>query len=212
MNQKGGKRPKWRVLDLEKETKMPEKKVEIRGYVVSPNYKRKSPMTRTQWRRYQRNKKDEKEAPTSQLKPVETSGQERQLPKGVWTKKGKIVSNQTITMIIDLVGRKRIVSSQSMKCSSQVENEKEPENTLQPNVEEPEYSPQSNEEGLEYSPQSDEDMYEDTNDDTYGEDFIVNYDIISVLHAEYDMVSEVSEAGEDFMLDVLEVNHRAITL
>lgn len=41
MNQKGGKRPKWRVLDLEKEIKIPEKKVEPRGYVVSPNYKGK---------------------------------------------------------------------------------------------------------------------------------------------------------------------------
>lgn len=47
MNQKGGKRPKWRVLDLEKETVTPEKKVGARGYVVSPNYKGKNPMTIT---------------------------------------------------------------------------------------------------------------------------------------------------------------------
>ena len=39
----GGKRPKWRVLNLEKETEMLEKKVETRVYVVSPNYKGKTP-------------------------------------------------------------------------------------------------------------------------------------------------------------------------
>lgn len=44
-------------------------------------------------------------------------------------------------------------------------------------------------------------MYDDTNDDTYGEDFIVNYDIMSVFPAEHDMVSEVSEADEYFIPD-----------
>lgn len=42
VSQKGGKKSKGRVLD--KETASPEKK---RGYVVSPNYKWKNPMTRT---------------------------------------------------------------------------------------------------------------------------------------------------------------------
>lgn len=53
MNQKGDKRPKWRVLDLEKETTFSIKKVKTRGYVFSPNYKGKTPMTKTQWRDYQ---------------------------------------------------------------------------------------------------------------------------------------------------------------
>lgn len=44
-------------------------------------------------------------------------------------------------------------------------------------------------------------MYDDTNDDTYGEDFITNCGIVSVLPAEYDMVSEVSKADEDFVPD-----------
>lgn len=57
--------------------------------MVSPNYKVKNPTTKTQWRRYQRNKKARKEASTSQLKPVETSGQKRQYPKGMWVEKGK---------------------------------------------------------------------------------------------------------------------------
>lgn len=108
-------------------------------------------------------------------------------------------------MTADPVGRKGIVSSQSMKCSSQVENKKEHENTLQSNEDETEYSPQSDEEEPDYSPLSDEDfdddMYNDTNDDTYGEDFVINCRIMSVLPAEYDMVSEVSEASEDFILD-----------
>lgn len=73
---------------------------------------------------------------------------------------------------------------------------------------EPEYSPQSKEEEPEYSPQSDEeyipslddDMYDDTNDDTYGEYFIINYGVVSVFPIEYDMLLEVSEADEDFIL------------
>lgn len=42
-------------------------------------------------------------------------------------------------------------------------------------------------------------MYNDEHDDTYGEDFIVNCDIVSVLPAEFDVVSEVSETEEDFV-------------
>lgn len=44
-------------------------------------------------------------------------------------------------------------------------------------------------------------MYDETNEDTYGDDFVVNCGIISILPAEYDMVSEVSETEEDFMPD-----------
>lgn len=113
------------------------------------------------------------------------------------------------TMAMDSSGEKGIVSSQSIKCTSLVEDKKEPKYTPQLNQEEPEYSPQSDEEETEYSPHYDEeynpspddDMYDDTNDDTYGEDFIVNCGIVSVLPAEYDMMSEVSEADEDFVPD-----------
>lgn len=44
-------------------------------------------------------------------------------------------------------------------------------------------------------------MYGDTNDDTYGEDFIATCGIVLVLPAEYDMVSDVSEVDEDFVPD-----------
>lgn len=44
-------------------------------------------------------------------------------------------------------------------------------------------------------------MYDETNDDIYGDDFVVNYYIVSVLPAEYDMVSEVYESEEDFVPD-----------
>lgn len=71
--------------------------------------------------------------------------------------------------------------------------------------EEPEYSPQTEEGEPEYSPQSDEefdeDIYDENNDEIYGDDFIVNYGIVSMLPAEYYMVSEVSEIEEDFMPD-----------
>lgn len=113
-----------------------------------------------------------------QLKPVETFGQKRQLPKGVWVEKGNIMANHTITVIVDPTGRKGMVYSQSMKCSPKVKKEKEMEDALKSNEDEPEYSPQSDEGEPEYSPHSDEefdeDMYDDTNDDTYGEDFIIN--------------------------------------
>lgn len=118
-------------------------------------------MTRIQWRRYQRNKKAGKEAPTLQLKSVETSGQKRQLPKGVWVEKGKIVANQTIAMIVDPTGKKGMVSSQSMKCSPRVEKEKKSKDALKSNEEEPKYSPQSDEGEPEYSHQSDEEFDED---------------------------------------------------
>ena len=98
-----------------------------------------------------------------------------------------------------------MVSSQSMKFLPQVEKEKEPEDALKLNEEELEYSLLLDEGEPEYYPQSDEefdeDIYDNTNDDTYGEDFIVNYGIVSVLPVEYDMVSEVSEIEDDFIPD-----------
>lgn len=80
-----------------------------------------------------------------------------------------------------------MVSSQSMKYSPQVEKEKEPEDMLKSNEEKPEQSPQSDEEEPKYSHQFDEefdeDMYGDTNDETYGDDFVVNCGIVSVFPA-----------------------------
>lgn len=115
------------------------------------------------------------------------------------------MANQTMAMTIDPIGKKWMISSQSMKCSPHVEKEKEPKDALKMNKEEPQYSPQSYEGEPEYSPQSDEefdeDMYDDTNDHTYGDHFVVNCNIVSIFHAEYDMVSEVSETEEDFMPD-----------
>lgn len=114
-----------------------------------------------------------------------------------------------MAMTTDSSGEKGIISNQSIKCTSLVDDKKEPKYNPQPNEEEPKYSPQSDEEEPEYSLQSDEeynlspndDMYDDTNDDTYGEDFIINHGIVSVFPTEYDMVSEVSEADEDFIPD-----------
>ena len=44
-------------------------------------------------------------------------------------------------------------------------------------------------------------MYAENNDDIYGDDFVVNCDIVSMLPAEYDMVSEVSKIEGDFVPD-----------
>lgn len=47
-------------------------------------------------------------------------------------------------------------------------------------------------------------MYDENNDDIYGDDFIINCGITSVLPAEYDMVSEVSAIEGDFVPDETE--------
>lgn len=123
--------------------------------MVSPNYKGKNPITRTQWRRYQRNKKVEKDVTTPHLKPVETSGQKRKIPKVLGLGKGKMAANQTMVMTVDSTGKKAVVASQCVKCSSEVEEhpgdlgeskEEEPEYSLQPEEGEHEYSRQSDEE------------------------------------------------------------------
>lgn len=44
-------------------------------------------------------------------------------------------------------------------------------------------------------------MYDKNNNDIYGGDFVVNCGKLSVLPAEYDMVSEVSETEGDFVPD-----------
>ncbi|XP_050876224.1 uncharacterized protein LOC127079917 [Lathyrus oleraceus] len=44
-------------------------------------------------------------------------------------------------------------------------------------------------------------MHDETNDDTYGDDFVIKCGIVSVFPVEYNMVSEVSETEEDFMPD-----------
>lgn len=61
-----------------------------------------------------------------------------------------------MAMTMGSSGEKWIVSSQSIKCTSLVEDKKEPKYTPQSNGKEPEYSPQSDEKEPEYSPQSDE--------------------------------------------------------
>lgn len=189
-----GQRPKWRVL--EKETISPEKK---RGYTISPNYKGKNPMTRTQWRHHQRNKKAGKVITTPQSKTFETAGQKEQMPKAGGPR--KMVANQTVAMTFDSTGKKSVKATQNVECSSEIE--RQPHSEGKSKDEEPEYYPQPEEGEPEYSPQSDEefdeDMYEENNDDIYGDDFIVYYGIVSVLPAEYDMVSEASETKGDFV-------------
>lgn len=161
VNHKGGKKPKWRVL--EKETTSLEKK---RGYTIPPNYKGKNSMTRTQWRRYQQNKKVGKVVTNPQLKPSETVGKEKQKVVGP----GKIVANQTVAMTIYSTGKKEVIATQNVECLLEVE--KQPRSVGQSKEEEPKYSPQPEEGESEYSPQSDEefdeDMYDENNNDIYG--------------------------------------------
>lgn len=68
--QKQRKKAKVEVLDQETEVKVLKKEGISKGYMVSPNYKGKNSMTKTQWRHYQRNKKAEREALISQWKSI----------------------------------------------------------------------------------------------------------------------------------------------
>lgn len=95
---------------------------------------------------------EQKSWTTPHLKPVETSRQKRHIPKEVGVGKEKMVANQTMVMTVDPTGKKAVVTSQSMKCSSQVK--KESEDMLKSKEKEPEYSPQSEEKKPEYSPYS----------------------------------------------------------
>lgn len=82
---------------------------------------RKKPNDHNTMERYQRNKKVGENATTPHLKPVETYGQKRQIPKAAEVEKGKMMANLTLAMTVDPKGKKAIVSSQNMKYSSQVE-------------------------------------------------------------------------------------------
>lgn len=125
---------------LEKETTSPKKK---NGYMVSLKYKGKNSMSKTQWRHYQRNKKVGRDVTTPHLKPVETSRQKKKIPKLLGPGQGKMVANQTMAMTVDSMGKKAVVASQSVECSSEVE--KQPRSKGESKEEDPEYSPQTEE-------------------------------------------------------------------
>lgn len=127
VSRKGSKRPKWRVMELGKEAESADKRAESKGYVVSLNYKGKNPMTRTQWRRYQHNKRVGKEASPSGTNPVEPTDQKRSIPQKKWVEKKKIMVNQTIAMIVDTAGKSEMVSNQSTKRSSTIKEPTIPE-------------------------------------------------------------------------------------
>lgn len=149
------------------------------------------------------NKKVGRDVTISHLKPVETSRQKKHIPKVLGLGQGKMVAKQKMAMIIDSTGKKAMVASQTVKCSLEVE--KQPRDEGESKKEEPDYSPQLEQGEPKYSPHSDEEfdeyMYDETNDDIYGDDFVVNCDIVSVLPVEYDMVSKVSKTEEDFVRD-----------
>lgn len=76
-------------------------------------------MTRTQWRRHQRNKKVGKAVTTPQSKTLEIVGQKEQLSKV----KGlaKMVANQTVAMTVASTGKKAVIATQNVECSSEIE-------------------------------------------------------------------------------------------
>lgn len=202
VSQKGSKRPKWKVMEGGKAPELADEKEGVQGYMVSPNYQGKNPMTRTQWRRHQRNKKSGKGASSSGTKPVEPAKQKGGAPQKKWVKKEKIKVNQTIAMTVDKVGKSSMVSNQNTKRSSDNKKAAVPEYTPQAE-EKPDYTPLAEDKEPEYTPQEDEEfddyLYDENHDDTYGEDFVVNCGIVSVLPAAFDMVSEVSETEEEFV-------------
>ena len=188
VSQKGGKRPKWKVVV--QDTVAPEKKVESKNYRVSPNYKGKNPMTRTQWRRHQRKMQATRKASESQLKPVEASSSvEEALPEEAtrpldWpipkvcypkcrlTKEEKVIANQRFAVRVAPLGDTELVATQNVGYNPTTEYTPASEGE----EEEPDYEP------------SPEDGMVDV-DDTYGEDFIINCGIVSILPTEFDRVS-----------------------
>lgn len=56
----------------------------------------------------------------------------------------------------------------------------------------------------EYTPQPDDEIVEDNFDTKSKDDILIAYGIVSVLPAEYDCVSEVSETDEDYIQDEAE--------
>ncbi|XP_050878857.1 uncharacterized protein LOC127082674 [Lathyrus oleraceus] len=100
-------------------------------------------------------------------------------------------------MTVDSTGKKAVVASQSVKCSYEVKEQ--PGVVGESKEEEPDYSPQQEEGEPGYYPQSeeefDEDMYDETNDDIYGDDFVVYCNIVSVLSAEYNMAMKGQIVG-----------------
>lgn len=148
-------------------------------------------MTRTQWRRYQQNKKAGKEDSSSGTRPIEPTEQKRSNPQKKWVEKEKIMVNQTVAMTVDTSGKSEVVTNQSAKRSSAIKEPTIPEYTPQ-SEEKLDYTPLPEEKDPEYTPTDGEDdfddyMYDDGHDDTYGENFIVNCGIVSVLPAEYDV-------------------------
>lgn len=47
VSRKGRKRPKWKVIEMGKTAEPSDNNVEAKGYMISPNYKEKNPITRT---------------------------------------------------------------------------------------------------------------------------------------------------------------------
>lgn len=79
--------------------------------------------------------------------------------------------------------------------------DKTPNYPAQFEEEAPKYTPQLEDKELEYTPQSNDEMVDDNFDDELEDDLHINCNIISIFPMEYNRVSKVSEAEEDYVQD-----------
>lgn len=100
----------------------------------------------------------------------------RSYPKLRLTEKDKVTANQRLAMRVAPLGNKELVETQKVEYTPTFEGEEEKD---------PDYEPSSKDEMM---------------DDNYGEYFIINNVIVSILPTEFDRVSEVSKK-KDYILD-----------
>lgn len=74
-----------------------------------------------------------------------------------------------------------------------------PEYVPQPEEKSPKYFPQPKEKFHEYVPQPDDEMVDDNIESGSEDDLLINCNIVLVLPAEYDCISEVSKTKEDYV-------------
>src|SRR4051812_39653862 len=140
---------------------------------ISPNYKGKNPMTRTQWRRYQRSHKNGQEG-SKMVQAGFSHYQSKPFHRKLTEEQAKIANER---LAAGMILGKKLIKELVDDDAPILNTEKEPE----------------------YSPLSDEEV--DDNFDIESDKLLIDCGIVSVLPAEFDRISEVSENEDDFLPD-----------
>lgn len=198
-NQRRKNHPKWKEVDTKVGMPGHKGQKESKGkFYVPLTYKGNNPMMCTQWRCYQRKKKTEKEAFTTQREApgakhnaYASKAHKKPYPK-------RFNKENQLTLVPKIASKEAHmgkgapkVRENTLEYSPQSKDET-PEYTPQFEEEEPQYTSQPEDKEPEYTPQSDDGMVEDNFDDESKDELQINGGIVSVLPVECDRVSEVS--------------------